>query len=85
MSRFSNLRCLKVTAVTILPKSRCIWKLQEVFPCACNYIIRRAKLLVTDQGIMSLPNSIGNILNEVTVEVVKSSYNNDDVSRVIPG
>jgi hypothetical protein len=48
-------------------------------------MIRRAKQLVMDQGIMSSPNlKPGKSLNKVTVEVVKSFYNNDEVSRVMP-
>jgi uncharacterized lipoprotein YajG len=39
-----------------------------------------------DQGIMSSPNpKPGKTLNEVTVEVIKSFYNSDEVSRVVPG
>jgi hypothetical protein len=45
-------------------------------------MIRRAKQLVMDQGIMSSPNLK---LNKVTVEVIKSFYNSDEVSRVMPG
>jgi hypothetical protein len=38
-----------------------------------------------DQGIMSSPNSkTGKSLNDVTVEVVKSFCNSDEVSRVMP-
>jgi hypothetical protein len=78
-----------VTILDILPeshKSQSVWKFQEVFPSASNYMIRRAKQLVMDQGIMSSPNSKpGKTLNEVTVEVVRSFYNNDEVSRVLPG
>jgi hypothetical protein len=49
-------------------------------------MIRRAKQLVMDQGIMSTPNlKPGKTLNEVTVEVVKSFYDSDEVSRVVPG
>jgi hypothetical protein len=39
-----------------------------------------------DQGIMSSPNpKPGKNLNKVTVEDVKSFYNSDEVSRVMPG
>jgi hypothetical protein len=49
-------------------------------------MIRKAKQLVMDQGIMSLPNpKPGKTLNEVTVEVVKIFYNSDEVSRVKRG
>jgi hypothetical protein len=69
-----------VTILTILPKSWSTRKVQEVFPSAANYMIRRAKQLVMDQGIMSSPNlKPGKTLNEVTVEVLKSICNSDEV------
>jgi hypothetical protein len=78
-------KSLKVTILTILPKSWSIQKVQEVFPSASNYMIRRAKHLIMDQGIMSSPNlKPGKTLNKVTAEVVKSFYNSDEVSRVMP-
>jgi hypothetical protein len=49
-------------------------------------MIRRGKQLVMNQGIMSSPNlKQGKTLNKVTIEVVKSFYNSDEVSRVMPG
>jgi hypothetical protein len=79
-------RSLKVTILTILPKSWSIRKVQEVFPSASNNMIRRAKQLVMNHGIMSSPSlKPGKTLKEVTVEVVKSFYNGDEVSRVMPG
>jgi hypothetical protein len=46
-------------------------KIQEVFPRASNYMIRKAKLLVMNQGIMSSPNlKPGKTLHKVNVEVV---------------
>jgi hypothetical protein len=70
-----------VTILTILPKSWSIREVQEIFPSASNYMIRRAKKLVMNQGIMSSPNpKPGKTLNKVTVEVVKSFYNGDEES-----
>jgi hypothetical protein len=61
-----------VTVLIILPKSWSIQKVQEVFPSASNYMIKRAKQPVMNQGIMSSPNlKPGKTLNKVTVEVVK--------------
>jgi hypothetical protein len=66
-----------VTILTILLKSWSIQKVQEVFPSASNFL-RRAKQLVTDQGILSSPNPRpGKNLNKVTVEVVESFCNCD--------
>jgi hypothetical protein len=75
---------LKVTILTILHKSWSIWKVQEVFPCASNYVISRAKQLVMDQGIVFTCSRPGKTLNKVTVEVAKSFCNSDEVSRVMP-
>jgi hypothetical protein len=49
-------KSLKVTISTILPKSWSIWKVQDVCPSVSNYMIRKAKQLVMEQGIMSSPN-----------------------------
>jgi hypothetical protein len=39
-----------------------------------------------NQGIMSSPNpKPGKTLKKFTVEVIKSFYNSDEVSRVMPG
>jgi hypothetical protein len=79
-------KSLKVTILTILLKRWSIWKDQEVFPSASNYMIRTAKQLVMDQSIMSSPNpKPSKTLNEVIVEVVRSFYNSDEVSTVMPG
>jgi hypothetical protein len=49
-------------------------------------MIRRVKQLVVDQGIISSPDpKPGKTLNEVAVEVVKSFYISDEVSKVMPG
>jgi hypothetical protein len=46
-------------------------------------MIRTAKQLVMDQGIMSSSDpKLGKTLNEVTVEVVKRFYNSDGISLV---
>jgi hypothetical protein len=74
-----------VTILTILPISWRVQKVQEVFPSASNYMIRRAKQLVMDQGIMSSLNpKPGKNLNEFTVEVAKSLFNSDEASALMP-
>jgi hypothetical protein len=79
-------KSLEVTILTVLPNSWSIRKVQEVFPSASNYMIRKTKQLVMDQGIMYSPNpKRGKTLNKVTVEVVKSFFYSDEVSRVMPG
>jgi hypothetical protein len=48
-------KSLKVTILTILPKSWSILKVQ-VFPSTSYYKLERAKQPVRNQGIMSSPN-----------------------------
>lgn len=45
-----------------------------------------AKKLVEKKGVLSSPNSkAGKTLSQATLELVKSFYHYDDVSRVMPG
>jgi hypothetical protein len=75
-----------VTILTILLKSWSIQNVQEVFPSTANYMITTAKLLVMGLGIMNSPNpKPGKTLNEVSAEVVKSSYNSCEVSSLLLG
>jgi hypothetical protein len=63
---------LKVTVLTVPHESWSIWKVQELFLSASGCMIRKAKQLVMDQGIMSAHNpKPGKTLKEDTVEVVK--------------
>jgi hypothetical protein len=50
----STSKSLKVAVLTILPKSWSVQTVQEVFPGASNYLIRRPKQLVMD----SIPNQV---------------------------
>ena len=45
----------KVLVLTVLPKSWTIRKVQEEFG-ASNYMVRKAKELVKEKGILSTPN-----------------------------
>jgi len=49
-------------------------------------MIRRAKELVRQKGILSTPDLChGHPLSSETSELVRSFYENDDVSRMMPG
>jgi hypothetical protein len=75
----------EVTIFTILPKNWSNQKVQEIISSPPNCMIRRAKQPVMYQGFMSSPNPrTGKTLNEVTVEVIKSFCNSEEVSRVMP-
>ena len=51
-----------------------------------NYMARKAKELVKQKGILSTPNPIhGHTLTVETSDLVKSFYESDEVSRMMPG
>ena len=51
-----------------------------------KYMACSAKKLVDDKGVLSSPNSkAGKTLSQDALELVKSFYHHDDVSRVMPG
>ena len=81
----STSRSEKLTILTVLPKSWSIAKIVNVFGVT-KCMARCAKKLVEVKGIMS--NSIakaGKSLSESTVQLVKTFYCHDDISRVMPG
>lgn len=49
-------------------------------------MIRKAKVLVKQKGILSTPNPRhGHTLAEETSDLVRSFYESDDLSRMMPG
>ena len=75
----------KVQILTILPKSWSIRRVQSEFG-ASNYMVRKAKDLVKEKGILSTPNpKPGNPLAAHTVKLVSEFYESDEVSRMMPG
>lgn len=78
-------RSQQVTILTILPKSWSVQKVQEEFRVS-NYMARKVKELVKNQGILSNPNpKHGCGLPLMTVNLVKDFYELDDISRIMPG
>ena len=78
-------RSEKLTILTILPKSWSVAKMMSEFGVT-KYMASSAKKLVENKGMLSSPNSkAGKTLSQDTLELVKSFYNHDDVSRVMPG
>ena len=66
----------KVLVLTVLPKSWTIKKVQEKFG-ASNYMVRKAKELVKENGILSTPNpKPGLDLPAETTDLVQSFYVN---------
>ena len=54
-------RSQQITILTILPKSWSVQKVQEEFGVS-NYMVRKAKELVKNQGILSNPNPISMVV-----------------------
>ena len=81
----STERSEKVQVLTVLPKSWSIRKVQKTFG-ASNYMVRKAKELVEQKGILSIPNpKPGKALQEDTVDIITKLYESDEVSRLMPG
>jgi hypothetical protein len=70
--------------LTVLPKSWSIRKTELEFE-ASNYMVRKAKKLVEEKGILSTPNRpSGKTLPNITVDNVKLFYCSDMIS-LMPG
>ena len=80
-------RSQKVQILTVLPKSWSIRKVEEEFGVS-NYMARKAKDLVKDQGrILSSPNPKhgSSSLSQATISLVQAFYELDKVSWIMPG
>ena len=78
-------RSEKIQILTVLPRSWSTQKVQEEFG-ASNYMVRKAKELVKQKGILSTPNPRhGHTLAVETSDLVQSFYESDEVSRMMPG
>jgi hypothetical protein len=78
-------RSEKVTILTVLPHSWSCKRIEDEFGVS-NYMARTVKKLVAEKGILSTPNpKPGKTLCENTADLIKSFYNSDDISRMMPG
>jgi len=78
-------RSEKVQILTVLPKSWSIRKVQTEFGAA-NYMVRKAKQLVEEKGILATPNpKPGHTLPQTTIDIVTNFYESDENSRMMPG
>ena len=78
----------KIQVLTALPKSWGIKKVIKEFLVvgATQHMIRRAKVLVQEKGILSNPNrKAGETLLEETARLVKEFFKKDELSRMMPG
>ena len=75
----------QIQVLTVLPKSWTIPKVQEEFNTS-NYMVRKAKALVKEQGILALPNpKAGKSISKEIKETVTEFYLSELVSRQMPG
>jgi hypothetical protein len=75
----------KIQILTLVPKNWNLRKAESLFDASYRQALT-AKKLVTEQGILAVPNPRpGKRLSENTVKLVLDFYNRDDVSRVYPG
>ena len=78
-------RSTKIQILTILPKSWSIERTQAEFG-ASNFMVRKAKQLVKDKGVLSSPDpQPGHCLAKTTIDHVVAFYESDSSSRMMPG
>ena len=78
-------RSEQLQILTVLPRSWTLKKIQDVFQTS-DYMARKAKQLVEEKGILSTPNpKPGHSLPSKSVDLIKSFYESDDISRAMPG
>ncbi|GBN46744.1 hypothetical protein AVEN_184302-1 [Araneus ventricosus] len=81
----STSRTKKLMLLTCLPENWSVRKIMREFN-APNYIVRQSKKILKEKGILEGPNSKpGKNLPIDTVGIVRSFYENDEVSRAMPG
>jgi len=79
-------RSEKITILTVLPKSWSRVRIINEFKGATDYMARQAKKLVSLKGVLSSPDpKPGRPLDIETTLLVKEFYNDDEVSRIMPG
>lgn len=75
----------KIQLLTVLPKSVSIKYIADLFNTT-HHIVRKAKELQTTNGVFSKPDpKIGKRITEEVEKCVLDHYNDDEVSRVMPG
>jgi hypothetical protein len=81
----STSRSEQLQILTVLPQSWTHKKIQSVFQTS-NYMARKSKQLVKEKGILSTPNpKHGHSLPPKTLDLIKSFYESDNISRTMPG
>uniref|UniRef100_UPI00358EEC48 uncharacterized protein n=1 Tax=Myxine glutinosa TaxID=7769 RepID=UPI00358EEC48 len=75
----------QVQVLTVLPKSWTIAEITEEFDVS-SYMARKAKALVSEQGILTMPNpKTGKAISKEIEEKVREFYLSETISRQMPG
>ncbi|XP_047123804.1 uncharacterized protein LOC124806738 [Hydra vulgaris] len=75
----------KVQLATLAPTDWSIKKVSETL-YVTNYVAQTARKLTLDKGILTMPNpKLGKALPDVTVQLVKTFYKDDEHSCIMPG
>lgn len=78
-------KSVRMQILTTLPKSWTLKTIETEFGVS-NFTARKAKKLLHEKGVMSSPDpKPGRTLDPATVALVKDFYQNDEVSRQMPG
>ena len=78
-------RSEKIQILAVLPKSWSIRRIEKEFGVS-NFMARKAKQLVGEKGIRSIPDpEPGRTLPQSTVDLVSGFYDSDETSRIMPG
>ena len=78
-------RDVKLQILTLAPPG---WSKQKTMMefGVTKYMVEHARRLKSDKGILALPeHKKGNVLDEAIVQIVQDFYQNDDISRLMPG
>ncbi|XP_065641932.1 uncharacterized protein LOC124811981 [Hydra vulgaris] len=75
----------KVQLPTLAPTDWSIKKVSETLHVT-NYVARSARKLTLEKGVLIMPNpKLGKALPDVTVQLVKTFYEDDEHSHIMPG
>lgn len=82
--KITKKRSEELQILTVLPKSWSIKRIEQEFHVT-NYMARQAKKLVSQEGVLSMPNKRESRFPQIVEERVLKFYKNEEVSRVMPG
>lgn len=75
----------KIQLLTVLPKSLSYRKISEEFNCSYHMVKVSKKLLETDGALSKPGRKTGRPLSEDVTALVRKFYEDDEISRIMPG